>query len=525
MTEGCPFAFLCNLGTKISTLLEDPRLSFLDLPWTPQYTALTQWRGESTIETIDLDYDVETFTFLKMAVAATILFTAVMYTFEHVLDERQRKCLGKDSVFPEELKCVLNEVDEGKKEEEKLLPQLIEKFPATQSYGRDKLHFSIIQSCYGVIETIACILLGALPYTWDKSTQLYAFLYGSPNDMTLEQDHEISITLVFFICTTILGTFTAIPWDIYSTFYIEKKHGFNKMSVKLFITDKIKSFFLTMIIGCPVLALVITIIQSSGPRFYLYIWLFTFVFSIIMMTLVPIIIMPLFNRYTPIADGDLKTQTYTLAQRLNYPLKNLYVMDGSKRSSHSNAFMYGFWNHKRIVVFDTLMNQLNVNEIIGVIGHELGHWKLGHTVTNFLMSQAYFGVIFYIFSLCWKSTNLYTAFGFNDISRPIPTIIALTLFFQTLWSPIDKLISFLTTLHSRKCEFEADEFSKNLGFGNVLQTALVKLSIENASTVCVDKWFAMYHYSHPLLVERIAMIRDGLVVDKKEAMKTQKKDN
>lgn len=224
--------------------------------------------------------------------------------------------------------------------------------------------------------------------------------------------------------------------------------------------------------------------------------------------------MPLFNKYEPLEDGTLKTRIYELADSLKYPLTKLFVMDGSKRSSHSNAFMFGFGNNKRIVLFDTLMQQVEEDEILAILGHELGHWKLGHTLSNFATTQAYFGAAFYVFSLMSKSDDLYAAFGFNDPSRPTPTIITLLLFFQTIWAPVDKVLSFILTVVSRINEFAADRFSVNLGMSKKLQSGLCKIHLENLGAMNPDKLYSMYHYSHTPLIERL---RAMMALDKKSS--------
>ncbi len=236
------------------------------------------------------------------------------------------------------------------------------------------------------------------------------------------------------------------------------------------------------------------------------------VFSVIMMTIVPVFIMPLFNKYEPLEEGELKKRIYALADKLNYPLTKLFVMDGSKRSSHSNAFMFGFGSNKRIVLFDTLMEQVDDDEILAILGHELGHWKLGHTLTNFFITQIYTGVAFYSFSLCYNSEDLYRSFGFDDPNRPVATIIALIVFFQTIWAPVDKALSFIMTMYSRKCEFEADRFSADLGMSRKLQTGLCKISLENLGAMYPDPWYATYHYSHPPLVQRLSAM---IAIEKK----------
>lgn len=160
------------------------------------------------------------------------------------------------------------------------------------------------------------------------------------------------------------------------------------------------------------------------------------------------------------------------------------------------------------VLYDTLLDQVDDDEILAILGHELGHWKRGHVITNFVVTQSYTFAAFYAFSLCYQNDQLYRAFGFDAADRSVPTIIALMLFFQTIWAPVDKILSFLVTANSRRCEFEADEFSVGLGMGKKLQSGLCKIHLENLGAMCPDPWYSTYHYSHPPLVERLsAMMR------------------
>eukprot|EP00980_Cylindrotheca_fusiformis_P001701 scaffold388_cov114-Cylindrotheca_fusiformis.AAC.10 len=165
------------------------------------------------------------------------------------------------------------------------------------------------------------------------------------------------------------------------------------------------------------------------------------------------------------------------------------------------------------VLFDTLMEQVHDDEILAILGHELGHWKLGHTLTNFCVTQVYFGLAFYFFSLCYTSRDLYSAFGFDDPNQSPPTVIGLMLFFQTLWAPVDKVLSFILTIFSRHCEFGADEFSVDLGMSAKLQSGLCKIHLENLGAMCPDPWYSTYHYSHPPLVERLSAM---MALDKKK---------
>ncbi|KAL7524273.1 hypothetical protein ACHAXR_002109 [Thalassiosira sp. AJA248-18] len=352
------------------------------LPLTPSYTQLSAAGGSSNGGSSSSDDDD---LFTTYAVAATLAFTLLVYFFETYLSLRQKSSYHKTD-FPSELSKTVGNIDGERAKENNvkskeggvdrnapLLPQLQSKFQAAQSYGLDKVRFSIFSSTYGTIEGITFVLLGFLPYIWDQSVH-----FGTTYCGYTEIDNEIKISLIFMAYTTIIGTVTSLPFELYSTFCIEKKHGFNKQTLGLFFMDKVKGLALTAVFGGPFTALLLKIIKMGGESFYLYVWAFTFVFSVIMMTLVPVVIMPLFNKYEKLPEGSLKDDIYKLAGRLEFPLTKLFVMDGSKRSSHSNAFMFGFMKNKRIVLFDTLMQQVHDDEILAILGHELGEfYKIG----------------------------------------------------------------------------------------------------------------------------------------------------
>ena len=250
------------------------------------------------------------------SLAATVAFTLFVYAFEGSLDARQKAAYQK-TTFPKELEMTVSKIDserakEPKKQDDKddkapLLEQLQAKFKSSQAYGLDKINFGMISSTYDTFESVAFLLLGFLPYVWDKSVTIGQTYFG------WTVDHEIKITLIFLLITTIVGTITSLPFELYSTFQIERKHGFNKQTLSLFFSDKVKSFILSCVIGGPFVALLLKIIKMGGEYFYIYVWGFMFVFSVFM---------------------------------------KLFVMDGSKRSSHSNAFMFGFGSNKRIGALD-----------------------------------------------------------------------------------------------------------------------------------------------------------------------------
>jgi len=518
----------------------------MELPWKPIYTQSTgefDWSGRISMNNDESSYS----TFAYWSLAGTIGFSILVYVMEGSLDARQKRSY-QITEFPKELRTTVANIDAQKKNEttltdendddddnkttkknddnkgnkkdsidkdKPLLEQLQAKFKKSQEYGLDKINFGMISGTYETFESVATLLLGIMPFLWDQSRHLGGTYLG------INSDEEIKISLIFLLLQTLLGMVIGLPFELYKTFRIEKVHGFNKQTYGLFFSDKVKGLILQCVIGGPFVALLLKIIKIGGDNFYIYMWAFMFCFSVFMMTIVPVVIMPIFNTYEPLKDGDLKTSIYKLAGRLDYPLKKLFVMDGSKRSSHSNAFMFGFGSNKRIVLFDTLFEQVKDSEIIAILGHELGHWKLGHTLTNFAVTQIYFGVAFYFFSKCYSSSDLYAAFGFDDTNSQVPTIIALMLFFQTLWAPVDKILSFVLTVFSRHCEFAADKFSVDLDMSQDLQSGLCKIHLENLGAMCPDNLYSMYHYSHPPLVERLSAM---MALDDAIAMKKKKKN-
>lgn len=309
------------------------------LPLKPYY--MQSGTGGSSDDTGDIS------SLAYWSLAATIGFALFVYAFEGSLDARQKAAYQKTE-FPKELETTVSRIDGDKAKEKKegdkgsLLEQLRAKFTSSQAYGLDKINFGMISSTYDALESVAFLLAGFLPFAWDKSAEVGALYFG------WTADDEIKISLIFLLITTIIGTITALPFELYSTFQIERKHGFNKQTMGLFFSDKVKSLILSCAIGGPFVALLLKIIKMGGAHFYIYVWGFMFIFSTLMMTIVPVFIMPLFNKYEPLPNGDLKTKIYELADQLKYPLKKLFVMDGSKRSSHSNAFMFGFGSNKRI---------------------------------------------------------------------------------------------------------------------------------------------------------------------------------
>ncbi|KAG6610683.1 CAAX prenyl protease 1 [Phytophthora cinnamomi] len=453
---------------------------------------------------------------------AALVFMTLVFVFETYLDVRQHRKLH-DKKFPQPLAEAIEglgsysfkkkeEKTEKEEEEEEgegdktqkqekettLLEATRAKFDKSRAYGLDKSTFGFVSGGYNQLEATAFLLLGYLPFAWTMSGKALLAL-------GLDADNEIYRALMLLTLTTLRDTLVGIPFGLYSTFVVEARHGFNKQTLGLFFMDKIKSFMLFVVIGFPVTAALIYVIRWGGEYFYMYVWAFLFVFSVVMMTLYPVLIMPLFNKFTPLEEGELRTRIEALAASLNFPLTKLFVTDGSKRSSHSNAYFFGLFKSKRIVLFDTLLEQATHDEIVAVLGHELGHWKLWHTAQGFVIQQVYILASFYVFGLCMNDAELFASFGFaGDSAKPV--IIGFLLFSQTMWAPVEHVLSFLITLNTRKNEFQADAFAVDLGHDVPLKSGLTKLAIENLSNMNPDALYSAYHYSHPPLVERLNAI-------------------
>ena len=254
-------------------------------------------------------------------------------------------------------------------------------FDKSQAYGRAKAQFGFISSLYGQVQNISFIYGDVLPKLWGL-TGLWTNKY-----MPAGYTGEIVHTLIFFFIFNIITTLLNLPISYYGTFVVEEKFGFNKQTVKLWITDMIKGQALMVVFGVPLLSAFLAIVQKTGNGFFYYLWLFGIGVQVFAITIYPIAILPLFNKLSPLKEGDLKTGVEGLAKRLGFPLKELYVIDGSKRSAHSNAYFYGLPWKKHIVIYDTLIEKSETEEVVAVLSHELGHWSLSHTTKLFGIAQ------------------------------------------------------------------------------------------------------------------------------------------
>lgn len=412
----------------------------------------------------------------------------VMYLWLTLLDFRQHQKL-QEKKRPDAIVAIVDE----------------EKFLKAQEYGSDKSSFAFIRGFISQLETTAILCCNVYPLIWDASVSMMGGWGYGP-------DYEIMITLGFLGIFMVYSTITTLPFDLYGTFVIEEKHGFNKQTLALFFTDLLKTTVLSVVLGAPVTAMFVWIIKWGGEHFYLYVWAFVFAFQMLAITIYPVFIQPCFNKVDPLPAGPLRQAIEQLAEEIKFPLKKLYQIDGSKRSGHSNAYFYGFCDNKRIVLFDTLIEQQTEEEVVAVLGHELGHWKMMHMPKMIVIIQIRLLVQFFAFGMVIHNMDMYTAFGLQSKS-----VIVGFMLFNHLISPVDFLLDFFNTIITRIHEFQADHFAVKLGKAEDLKSGLIKLQIENLGNMNPDKWYSTWHYSHPPMVERLQAIDQRAAEEGKKA--------
>ncbi|CAN0340846.1 unnamed protein product [Lampetra planeri] len=445
---------------------------------------------------------------------SVVAFSWLVFAWEALLYRRQRRVhLSTLTVPPELVGSSLTQ--------ETLLK--------ARSYQLDKGAFGSVSNLYSQIESTLILLLGGIPYLWSFTGDLVRRLGYSA-------DYEVSRSCLFLLLASLFSAATSLPWSLYGNFVVEERHGFNKQTLGFFLKDQLKKLVVMQMIVLPISSLLLHIIQRGGPLFFLYAWAFTLLVTLLLITVYADYIAPLFDRFTPLPDGPLRR---------------------SKRSSHSNAYFYGFYKNKRIVLFDTLLAKgvepqgegeelqgkgeepqgkepqgkgeepqgevpqgkgeepkekkdaklgCSNEEVLAVLGHELGHWKLGHTTKNLVISQVNSLLCFSLFAALIGRPELFAAFGFHDER---PTLIGLIIIFQFVFSPYNELLSVVLTVLSRRFEFAADAFAASLGRATALRSALVKLSSDNLGLPVADWLYSAWRYSHPPLLERLRALGDA----------------
>jgi len=440
-------------------------------------------------------------------------FVTAEFFWDLYLILRQRRTVKENRTANEDVQKLMDE----------------ETYKKSRLYSLEKINFGILQDAYHELELLAITLTFFLAKLWN---------FSGKSIESLGYTDELIQSNMFLLQTTILSFVVHLPWSLYSTFVIEERHGFNKMTMGFYFKDSLKKMAVSQLITTIMVTPLIWLIKWGGDYFFIYAWGFTFLFTMAIFFVYMDFIAPLFDKYTPVPDSPLRTAIVDLAKSINFPLTKLFVVDGSKRSAHSNAFFYGFFKNKRIVLFDTLLDDTcnpmlgldadgnkrefpgeeetvttgkkkgcSQEEVVAVLGHELGHWYHGHVWKPMILNQFLILGMFYTFGLLVKNKKMLADFGFVEEQ---PTLISLLVIFQFIFSPLNRVMSAVSIYITRCFEFQADRFAVGLGKGEKLQSSLIKLVTDNLSFPMADKMFSTFNYSHPPILERIAAIKEEM---------------
>ncbi len=399
-----------------------------------------------------------------------IAFVIFDYAFSRFLEYLNSKHLNHE--LPNELKDIYD----------------AEEYKKSIEYDKVNSRFGFITSTFSFMLTLLMFTLGG-----------FAFVDNLARDLVT---NPILISLVFFGILMFASDIVNIPFDLYDTFVIEERFGFNKTTVKTYIFDKLKSWLLGALLGGGIMALIIWFYMLTAQYFWLYAWIAVSGFLIFMTMFASNIIVPWFNKQTPLQEGDLRNAIQQFSNKVGFKLKNVFVIDGSKRSTKANAYFTGLGAKKRIVLYDTLINDLSIGEIVAVLAHEIGHYKKKHTLIGLFTGILQTGVILYIFSLFVGNPALSKALGSD-----IPSFHLAMVTFGILYSPFSMILGIMMNVVSRKNEYQADRFAKENFNGMDLIGALKKLSVKNLSNLTPHPLYVFFHYSHPTLLQRIKELR------------------
>lgn len=359
-----------------------------------------------------------------------------------------------------------------------------EKLEEAKAYQRENFRFKFIEQGFGFLLTLLFILQG---WFGDIDTWISGFGYG-----------PLLSTLLFFGLIIGLSSIPNIPFDWYQTFVIEEKYGFNKMTIRTFILDKLKGFALTAVVGGALMLVFFWLILRMGSDFWWQFWLIAAGFMVLANLLYTSWILPLFNKLTPLENGELRDKILQYARSVDFPLDNVFVMDGSKRSAKANAFFSGMGKRKKVVLYDTLIEQHSTDELVAVLAHEVGHFKKKHIIWGMVTSVLQTGLMLFLLGGFIFSENISLALGGNSWSVGLNFIG-----FSLLISPISTVLGLVMNWLSRKNEFEADAYAKLTFDGKPLAEALKTLSVKTLSNINPHPWYVFVNYSHPPLLERL----------------------
>ena len=399
-----------------------------------------------------------------------VVFLCLDFVLERVLESLNSKHMSP--VLPDSLKGIYEEKD----------------YSRFQSYKRENGRLDSWSSGVGFVVMIVFLVAGG--FGWYNSWVV------SLTDSVVWQ------TILFVVGLSVVSSVLDIPFDYYATFRIEEKYGFNKTTRRVYWLDTVKELFLSLVLGGVLLALVVWFYTWAGTYFWLYAWGAVTLFSVFMAMFYSQLIVPLFNKQTPLQEGSLRDKIQAFAGKVGFKLDNIYVIDGSKRSTKANAYFTGLGPKKRVVLYDTLIDELTEEEIVAVLAHEVGHYKKRHTLRSMVVSVIQMGVLFWLFSLCVNNVALSEALG-GDRAYFQMGLIA----FAILYSPVNLILGVGMNVWSRNNEYEADAFAARYYEGDYLVSGLKKISVKSLSNLTPHPLYEYIYYSHPSLLKRIDAVK------------------
>ena len=364
-----------------------------------------------------------------------------------------------------------------------------DKYLKAKNYSKEKGKVSLISSTLSTLITLLFLVFGG--YGW------------LDNFISLYYDIPFLKSGIFFLVLFILSDFISIPFSCYNTFVIEEKYGFNKTTVKTFVLDKIKGYLLTLIIGGVLLFVAIYIVSLLENGFWVWLWLSLSVIMLLVNMFYADLIVPIFNKLTPLETGSLREKIESYTNKVGYSLKNIYIIDGSKRSSKANAFFSGLGPRKTIALYDTLVEKHTEEELVAVLAHEVGHYKKKHVFTSLFLTIFQLGLMCFLLETCLKVGEISQALGGKEMVFHLGLVA-----FGILYSPVGTILSILMNINSRKNEFEADHYAKTTYSGVALELALKKLSVDSLSNLYPHPFYTFIHYSHPPLLKRLSALNE-----------------
>jgi STE24 endopeptidase len=399
-----------------------------------------------------------------------IFIISISFIIDKLLDYLNAK--NYDNPIPGELQDVYDDTE----------------YKKSQAYKKTNYKFGFWSSLFSLALTLGFLIFDGFEYV-DNITRQYS-------------ENPVSVALIFFGIIMLASDIISTPFSYYKTFVIEERFGFNKTTKKTFVLDKIKGLLMMAIIGGGILALIIWFYQQTQELFWLYTWGIVTLFTVLMNLFYSKLIVPIFNKQTPLENGTLRDKISAYATSVGFNLDKIFIIDGSKRSTKANAYFSGFGSEKRVTLYDTLVKDLDEEEIVAVLAHEVGHYKKKHIVFNLLASIALTGVTLYVLSVFISNPLLSNALGVE-----IPSFHVGLIAFGLLYSPISELTSLVMNQLSRKFEYQADDYAKNTYSAEPLVSSLKKLSKNSLSNLTPHSAYVFMHYSHPTLLERVKNLR------------------